>query len=127
MIASNLTPSIGALIYGKVPSNQALEWGILPMGVTGQVLTVTQVAVALPNGITNWVTTTAWANPAVPTAMTTFTAAAASFSGAIGVNGATPPVQAAFPGTPDGTAADDATILAKVIAILVNLGFCASS
>ena len=39
-----------------------------------------------------------------------------AFSGAIGVNGSTPPTQAALP-----------TTLAQVITILTNLGFCASS
>ncbi len=57
----------------------------------------------------------------------TVTAATASLAGSIGVNGATPPLKAAFPGTADGVAADDATVLNNVIAILVNLGFCASS
>jgi len=45
----------------------------------------------------------------------------ATFSGAIGVNGASPPAKAASPGTATGT---DAAVVNAIAAILRNLGFC---
>lgn len=55
--------------------------------------------------------------------ITTLNGGTGAFSGPIAANGATPPAQAAFPGTATGT---DAAVLNAVVAILVSLGLCAS-
>jgi hypothetical protein len=56
--------------------------------------------------------------------ITTLSAGTGAFTGPIAANGATPPTQAAFPGTAAGT---DAVVINKIVAILVGLGFCAAS
>ncbi len=48
-------------------------------------------------------------------------AGTASFTGAIGANGATPPAKAAAPGTATST---DAAVINAIVTILKNLGFC---
>jgi hypothetical protein len=48
-------------------------------------------------------------------------AGTASFTGAIGVNGATPPAKAADPGT---ATSSDAAVINAIVTILKNLGFC---
>jgi hypothetical protein len=55
--------------------------------------------------------------------VTTLNAGTGAFSGPIGANGATPPSQAAFPGTATGS---DAVVINAIVAILVGLGLCAS-
>jgi hypothetical protein len=53
-------------------------------------------------------------------------AASAVLTGGIAVHGiASPPVQAAFPGTADGVAADDATVINAIVATLIAYGFVA--
>jgi hypothetical protein len=55
--------------------------------------------------------------------ITTLNAGTGAFSGPIAANGATPPTQAAFPGTATGS---DAVVINAIVAILVALGLCAS-
>ena len=118
----------GALAVGKIPPAPAtgggtpgLVWGVLyPPPTDGYVLTSLAAATQTePSGGTS-LPGVAWAAPAVPTALTTFTATAGSFSGAIGVNGATPPAKAAAPGTATGT---DALVINAIALVLKNLGF----
>ena len=102
LMSQDNTPSRGSIPVGK-----ADHWGTIPPGTDTYVLTAS-VAAADGTGL-------AWAAPyALPTAIT---ATSVVLTGGIAVNGVTsPPAQAALP-----------TTLAQVIAILVSLGFCASS
>ena len=84
---------------GSIGRGKGDHWGTLPAGADGQVLTTSAND---PSG-----TGLAWSAPG-------------SFSGPIGVNGATPPTQAARPGVAAGT---DAVVINAVITILRNLGF----
>ncbi len=64
--------------------------------------------------------------PLVCTGITAAAMVKASYG--VGVYGVTPPTsQPAFPGTADGVAADDATVINAIVALLVSFGFCASS
>ena len=59
---------------------------------------------------------------AAPTSIATLGTVA--FTGSIGVNGATPPVQAASPGVAGGIdAAADAAVVNAIALVLKNLGF----
>ena len=99
--------------YNTVPPVPGLEWGVLKASTDGYVLTCSAAAA---EGV-------AWSAPySLPAALTGTTLVV---TGGVATNGVTtPPAQAAFPGTSVGA---DATIINKITAILVALGFCAAS
>ncbi len=105
---------------------------LLPPSLDGQVLTCLANA---PDGSGLSWTTNVTANSLTVNVVTAetvnstiLTGARLALSAGLGLFSVVPPdsIQA-FPGTADGTAADDATILNAVIQILINYGFCASS
>ena len=101
--------------YNTVPPTPALEWGTLAAGTDGYVLTCSAAAA---EGV-------AWSAPYTYTLPAALTGTTLVVTGGIGTNGVTtPPAKAAYPGLATGT---DAVMVNAITAILVALGFCASS
>lgn len=91
--------------------NRALDWGTLPSGATGQVLTV-QAGGSI-----------AWAAPAVPTALGSFTATAGAFTRGIAAWGATvPSAQPSTTGTTTGFSAGTGTAVVSGSTFTGNSG-----
>lgn len=115
--------SLGAIMVGMKPidttttpastglPNRAFDWGTLPSGTTGQVLTVQAVG------------SIAWAAPAVPAALGSFTATAGAFSGGIAAWGKTlPSAQPSTTGTTTGFAAGTGTTVVSGSTFTGNSG-----
>lgn len=108
-----LSAQFVATAYNTTPPAPGLEWGTLAAGTDGYILTCSAAAA---EGV-------AWSAPySLPAALTGTTLVV---TGGIATNGVTtPPAKAAYPGLATGT---DATAINAITAILVALGFCASS